>query len=181
MVRRGCKTYLGASRCSLRVFCTGATPDSTGELWGCTGAKHSRRTSVQGPLLTTFRTFLAFDQIPRKAASQCYSHPLILNPVSITVGWLDVAPLRFLLAKKCPFHARLPVWVFTLAFFWMYGCLLVGEPNPPPSPSSSSKTTSRQRAFLRRTPSLFATRTLLPPLSICWPRTCAEMCCGFLQ
>ena len=37
------------SRCPLRVFCTGATPESTGALWGCTSAKHSRRTSAQGP------------------------------------------------------------------------------------------------------------------------------------
>ena len=66
------------SRCPLRVFCTGAKHTGcTGGFWGCTGAKHSQRTSPQGPpkhvlhsLLTTFRTSLVFDRFPRKTASQ---------------------------------------------------------------------------------------------------------------
>ena len=37
------------------MFCTGATPECSGGLWVCTGAKYSRRTSAQGPP-KTFRS-----------------------------------------------------------------------------------------------------------------------------
>ena len=77
------KHVLGSlSRCPLRVFCTGATP----VLQRCALGLHRCETFLEDicsgtpkhslhPSLTTFWTFLAFDQFPRQAASTSREEP----------------------------------------------------------------------------------------------------------